>query len=136
MGFLDLMMEEMGFGSKRRRWIEGCLMNARASILVNGYPTTEFEICRVVLQGDPLSPFLFIIAMEGLHAVIRKAMFIGLFKRASISGNNLFISHLMYVDDVMFLGEWSIRNATNLISILRCFFLSSRLKINVQKVSC
>ena len=114
MGFLDLMMEEMGFGSKRRRWIEGCLMNARASILVNGYPTTEFEICRVVLQGDPLSPFLFIIAMEGLHAVIRKAMFIDLFKGAPISG----ISHLMYADDVIFLGEWSIRNATNLISIL------------------
>ncbi|XP_023747217.1 uncharacterized protein LOC111895365 [Lactuca sativa] len=103
--FLDLMMEEMGFGSKWRRWIEGCLMNARPSILVDGSPTAEFDICRGLRKGYPLSPFLFIIAMEGLHAVIRKAMFIDLFKGAPISG----ISHLMYADDVIFLGEWKAR---------------------------
>ncbi|GKD13922.1 RNA-directed DNA polymerase, eukaryota, reverse transcriptase zinc-binding domain protein [Tanacetum coccineum] len=66
--FLDLVMAKMGFGFKWRMWIKGCLLNACASILVNGVLTEEFEICRDLRQGDPLSSFLFILAMEGLHA--------------------------------------------------------------------
>ncbi|GJX10361.1 putative RNA-directed DNA polymerase, eukaryota, reverse transcriptase zinc-binding domain protein [Tanacetum coccineum] len=80
-----------------------------------------------------MSPFLFILAMEGLHALMCKAETIGLFKGASIGSDNLCISHLMYVDDVIFFGDWSSVNAHNLISILRCFYLISGLKINVQK---
>ncbi|GKD61553.1 hypothetical protein Tco_1299062, partial [Tanacetum coccineum] len=43
------------------------------------------------------------------------------------------ISHLMYADDIIFFGDWSWVNAHNLISMLRCFFLISRLKINIHK---
>lgn len=72
-GFLDSVMDQMGFGHKWRMWIYGCLSSARASVLVNGAPTEEFSITRGVRQGDPLSPFLFIIAMEGLHVAIQDA---------------------------------------------------------------
>ncbi|GJU62417.1 RNA-directed DNA polymerase, eukaryota, reverse transcriptase zinc-binding domain protein [Tanacetum coccineum] len=68
--FLDLVMEKLGFGIKWLSWIKGCLHNVRASLLVNGSPTNEFEIFRGLRQGDHLSPFLFILAMEGLHAFI------------------------------------------------------------------
>ncbi|GJT05680.1 RNA-directed DNA polymerase, eukaryota, reverse transcriptase zinc-binding domain protein [Tanacetum coccineum] len=80
-----------------------------------------------------MSPFLFILAMEGLHALTCKAEALGLFKYASIGRDNLSIFHLMYADDVIFFGEWSWVNAHNLISMLRCFFLISGLKINVHK---
>ncbi|GJR52235.1 RNA-directed DNA polymerase, eukaryota, reverse transcriptase zinc-binding domain protein [Tanacetum coccineum] len=80
-----------------------------------------------------MSPFLFILAMEGLHALTCKAEALGLFKGASIGRDNLSISHLMYADDVIFFGEWSWVNAYNLISMLRCFFLISGLKINIHK---
>ncbi|GKB18233.1 hypothetical protein Tco_0852156 [Tanacetum coccineum] len=43
------------------------------------------------------------------------------------------VSHLMYADDVIFFGEWSRNNAHNLICMLRCFNLTSGLKINVHK---
>lgn len=56
----------MGFGEKWKMWIWGCLNSAKASILVNGNPTDEFNTSKGVRQGDPLSPFLFIAAMEGL----------------------------------------------------------------------
>lgn len=72
-GFLDSVMDQMGFGHKWRMWIYGCLSSARASVLVNGAPTEEFSITRGVRQGDPLSPFLFILAMEGLHVAIQDA---------------------------------------------------------------
>nr|GEY67673.1 probable pre-mRNA-splicing factor ATP-dependent RNA helicase DEAH4 isoform X2 [Tanacetum cinerariifolium] len=85
----------LGFGLKWRAWIKGCLQNARSSVLVNGSPTEKFELFRGLRQGDPMSPFLFILAMEGLHALTRKAEALGLFKGASIGRDNLRISHLM-----------------------------------------
>nr|GEV54431.1 hypothetical protein [Tanacetum cinerariifolium] len=45
--------------------IRACLHSSRASILINGSPTSKFSIKRELRQGDPLSPFLFILVMEG-----------------------------------------------------------------------
>ncbi|GJU27390.1 putative RNA-directed DNA polymerase, eukaryota, reverse transcriptase zinc-binding domain protein [Tanacetum coccineum] len=113
--------------------IKGCLRYARSSVLVNGSPTDEFEISRGLRQGDHLSPFLFILAMEGLHALIYKAMDMDIYNGDFIGKDQLRISHLIYLDDVIFTGEWSHSNAQNLLSILWCFFLVSGLKINVHK---
>ncbi|GJU81563.1 putative RNA-directed DNA polymerase, eukaryota, reverse transcriptase zinc-binding domain protein, partial [Tanacetum coccineum] len=64
----------MGFPAKWLNWIKGCLSSSRASILVNGSPTKEFSLEQGLRQGDTLSPFLFIIAMEGLHVAMDTAM--------------------------------------------------------------
>ncbi|GJU55544.1 RNA-directed DNA polymerase, eukaryota [Tanacetum coccineum] len=131
--YLDEIMGKLGFGCKWRNWISGCLMNSRASILVNGSPTNEFVMQKGLRQGDPMSSFLFILAMEGLHALISKAESLGLYKGANIGRGSIKISHLLYADDVTFVGEWAQSNAYNLISILRCFYLVSGLKININK---
>ncbi|XP_071707952.1 uncharacterized protein [Rutidosis leptorrhynchoides] len=62
----------MGFGSKWRGWIRTCLKSASISVLVNGSPTCEFKMERGVRQGDPLSPFLFIITAEGLNVLTKR----------------------------------------------------------------
>ncbi|GJY03288.1 RNA-directed DNA polymerase, eukaryota, reverse transcriptase zinc-binding domain protein [Tanacetum coccineum] len=95
--FLDAVMGKIGFGIKWRSWISGCLRNARSSVLVNGSPTKEFELFKGLRQGDPLSPFLFILAMEGLHSLTCKAEELGLFKGATSGRDNTSISHLINV---------------------------------------
>ena len=69
---LDLM-DLMGFGQKWCAWIKECISTPQVSILVNGSPTSEVPMSRGLRQGDPLSPFLFNIAVEGLNILLHRA---------------------------------------------------------------
>ncbi|GKD29981.1 hypothetical protein Tco_1240759, partial [Tanacetum coccineum] len=77
------------------------LLSTTSSILINGSPTLEFNIHRGLRQGDPLSHFLFIIAMEGLHVAVEDAMAAGLYRGFKV--NTLNHSHFFFADDALFI---------------------------------
>nr|GEU53261.1 RNA-directed DNA polymerase, eukaryota [Tanacetum cinerariifolium] len=99
-----MVMRFMGFSEIWTKWISGCLYFASSLILINGSPTREFNIHRGLRQGDPLSPFLFIIAMEGLHVAMEDAMAAGIYK--GFNTNTLNLSHLFIAYDALFIGDW------------------------------
>src|ERR1043165_8531719 len=78
--FLESILLQMNFPVKWCNWVMAIVKSARASVLINGSPTHEFVCGRRVRQGDPLSPFLFLMAMEALSGVMKKAMEVGLFR--------------------------------------------------------
>nr|GEU32772.1 RNA-directed DNA polymerase, eukaryota, reverse transcriptase zinc-binding domain protein [Tanacetum cinerariifolium] len=78
--FLDNIMMQMNFSQKWRMWIKGCLNSGYASVLINGSPTKEFKIHKGLRQGDPLSPFLFILAVKPLHVTFLEAKDKDIFK--------------------------------------------------------
>ena len=131
--YLDSTMRQMGFGDKWRFWIRGCLSSSWTSVLINGSTSKEFPITKGVRQRDPLSPFLFIIAMEGLKVAMKSACQLSLFNGIDLPNLSPSISHMFYSDDVMFMGKWSNSNFVNLARILRCFHASSGLKVNFHK---
>nr|KAJ0200979.1 hypothetical protein LSAT_V11C600328170 [Lactuca sativa] len=132
-GYLDSTMSQKNFGSKWRMWTRGCLASTKASVIVNGRVTCEFPLQKGVRQGDPLSPFLFIMEMEDLNIAMKEAVEKGIFKGLSIPNVRPPMSHIFYADDVIFLGEWSKHNIDNLGRILRCFYVSSGLQVNFKK---
>ncbi|XP_021974590.1 uncharacterized mitochondrial protein AtMg01250-like [Helianthus annuus] len=129
-GFLDSVQEQMNFPPKWRRWVMAILSSARSSVLVNGSPSFEFQFERGMRQGDPLSPFLFIIGMEAFSCIMKKAIEVNLFHWFISPNEGPTKSHLLFADDALILGEWSSINVLNLARLLRCFHLVSGLKIN------
>ncbi|XP_042753081.1 secreted RxLR effector protein 78-like [Lactuca sativa] len=104
-GYLESVMVQMGFGSIWLKWVKGCLSSARASVLLNGSATKEFPLSKGVRQGDPLSPFLFIIVMEGLNVAVKSACQKSLFCGIKIPKDGPSISHLFYADEAIFCGR-------------------------------
>ncbi|GKA11042.1 putative RNA-directed DNA polymerase [Tanacetum coccineum] len=131
--FLESIMLQMGFGAKWRKWMHSCLNSAYALILINGSPTNEFKMEKGLRQGDPLFPFLFILAVEALNVVFLEARNKSIFLGAEVGKDKVPISHLQFVDDALIVGQWSLPNARNLSRILTCFHLVSGLKVNFNK---
>ncbi|KAF5773617.1 putative RNA-directed DNA polymerase [Helianthus annuus] len=131
--FIIDLLSQMGFSDKWKNWIKGVVSSASASVLVNGAPTFEFKCFKGMRQGDPLSPFLFVIVMEALSCMIRKACNLEIIKGVCLPNDGPVVSHLFYADDAVILGEWCRSNITNVVRILRCFHLCSGLKINLLK---
>ncbi|GJZ55372.1 RNA-directed DNA polymerase, eukaryota [Tanacetum coccineum] len=130
--FLDDILKKFGFGEKWCKWIQSCLRSSRGSILINGSPTEEFQFYKGLKQGDPLSPFLFILIMESLHLSFQRVVDNGMFNGIKLS-SSLSISHLFYADDAVFMGQWCDGNISTLIHVLECFYRASGLRINMSK---
>ncbi|PNX80939.1 cysteine-rich receptor-like protein kinase, partial [Trifolium pratense] len=103
-GFLDRMMTKMGFSTDWMTWMRACIFESSMSILVNGSPTYDFKVGRGLRQGDPLSPFLFLIVDEGLAGMMNKAVAIGKFKGFKVN-TNLHFHLLQFADDTIIMGE-------------------------------
>ncbi len=125
--FLFNAMAALGIGEEFQRMIEVLYTNAHSSVLNYGYTTQRFPLMRGVRQGDPLSPYLFIIAIEILATAIRRNKDI---KGIQVNGRTYKL--LQYADDTIVLtkDKFSIRL---LLALLEIFEECSGLKTNADK---
>lgn len=112
-----------------------CVTCATANVLVNGSPSGQFRLERGIRQGDPLSPFLFLVAAEGLNLMVKKAIAEGTLKAAKVGKDKVVVSHLQYADDTIFTLEGSVDNARALKQLLQNFESISGLAVNFDKSS-
>ena len=70
--------------------------SASISVLVNGSPTEEFKPSRGLRQGDPLAPFLFLVAEKGLVGIVRQALKVNLLSGLKIGSKELEICILQF----------------------------------------
>ena len=124
------MLEKMGFGIKWRQWVLNWISSPSLLVLVNGKPTREFGLKRGLRQGDPLSPFLFNVVVEGLNALFRKAESIEMLRGVNFGMESVNVSHLQFVDDTILFLQPKEEYLMNARRILRCFELASGLRIN------
>ena len=98
----------MGFGARWVKWKKRCISTASFSVLINGSSVRFFNSSRGLRQGDPLSPYLFVIGMEVFSILVDKTTFGGFlsgFKIANRFGEELQINHLLFTDDTLVFGS-------------------------------
>ena len=94
------VMQKMGFGEKWMGWMWRCISTTKFSVLVNGVPVGFFSSSKGLRQGDPLSPYLFVMGMELLSVLIRRAVDGGFLSGCRIWGRRteMNISHLLFAN--------------------------------------
>lgn len=92
--FLQKMMEKLGFSERWINLIMKCISAVSYRIKVNGELTNEIVPSRGLRQGDPLSPYLFLIYAEGFSSLLNAAEMEGKIRGVSIyetANNHTFV---------------------------------------------
>ena len=126
--FIHKALKFLNFGNSFRKWIEVFYSNINSAVIQNGYLSSFFQISRGCRQGDPLSPYIFIICAEFLANKIRKNKNI---KGIKVGTSEHKISQ--YADDTSIFLDGSEKSLEELLKELEYFALISGLKVNFDK---
>lgn len=134
-GFLYSMMIKMGFRQQWADLVMRCVSTVNYRIKVNGEYTDTIISQRGLRQGDPLSPYLFIICAEGLSAMLKKAESDGKIVGIKVCRTAPSVNHLFFADDSVILMRARNEEAAELKRVLGVYERVSGQVINKEKSS-
>ena len=132
---LEKIMEKLGFHSRWRRLMMQCISSVTYDVRINGKPSGHIIPTRGLRQGDPLSPYLFLLCAEGLSAPIKKASADGLLEGISVSRGGPCLSHLFFVDDSLIFCKATIEECEVLQRVMSKNEKASGQQLNRSKTS-
>ncbi|XP_028094398.1 uncharacterized protein LOC114294466 [Camellia sinensis] len=109
-----------------------CVTTSRVLVLVNGSPSEEFSPQRGLRQGDPLSPFLFNLVVEGLHMLLSRACELNLIKGVKVGCEGVVLTLLHFADDSLLFSEAEVEVVRKLKMVLRCFEIMSGMPLGAN----
>jgi hypothetical protein len=123
----------MGFGDRWVNLIMKCVSSVTYRVKVNGVLTDQIVPERGLRQGDPLSPYLFLICAEGFSALLQRVEEEGRIGGVTICQVAPSISHLLFADDSLMLVRSIGEDASQLQGILNLYEEWSGQVINREK---
>ena len=134
-GFLEATMLKMGFAPRWVSLIMECVSTPTYSVMINGTPQGYIKPSRGLRQGDPLSPYLFLICAEGLTSLLRRAERQGLIHGIAANRYGPKISHLLFADNSLLLIIATTEECRQVLSILETYEQAFGQRINREKTS-
>ncbi|XP_050211481.1 uncharacterized protein LOC126661668 [Mercurialis annua] len=130
--FLKAMMERMGYCRGWIKKIMNCLNSVQFSFLVEGQVKGNINPERGLRQGDPLSPYLFLICAQGLSSLLNSAIDNDLIRGLKF-GDNCVVSHLFFADDSLIFTRANVNDCAVIRDILQVYSKASGQTINLDK---
>jgi hypothetical protein len=133
--YLEKVMKKMGFHQKWIGLMVECISTVSYSILINGEPHGNIHPSRGLRQGDPLSPYLFLLCAEGLHPLIKKVESSGDIQGVSLCRGRPKITHLFFADDSLLFTKATTAACDKIQLILRHYERASGQQVNRDKTT-
>jgi ribonuclease HI len=133
--YLKSIMRKMGFHTRWVSMIMQCISTVSYSILVNGEPHGFLKPSRGLRQGDPLSPYLFLMCAEGFHSLISRASEQGDLQGVALCRRGPRITHLFFADDSLLFTKATTKDCAKLQEILLMYERASGQQVNRDKTT-
>ncbi|KAL0011249.1 hypothetical protein SO802_006357 [Lithocarpus litseifolius] len=133
--FLHRIMEKLGFPAVWIDRVMSCVTTTSLSILINGKSYGLIHPSRGIRQGDPLSPYLFLLCAEGFTALLKKAESEGRIKGVSICRGAPKVTNLLFADDSLLFCQATRAEGETIAEILQTYERASGQRINLEMSS-
>lgn len=130
--FIEAMMRKLGFADKWCKWVMACVKSVTYSVLIYGSPVGKIAPTRGIRQGDPISPYLYLICTEGLSALIKRFMQQKKIHGFKASRNGPSISHMFFADDSLIFCKTNDQECRNLLEILSIYGRALGQRVNFR----
>ncbi|CAM8958980.1 unnamed protein product [Rhodiola kirilowii] len=131
--FLEKMMLQLGFAECWVKKIMLCVESVSYKVKINDHISNIIWPSRGLRQGDPISPYLFLICAEWLTHTINMYREMGLLEGIRVGKRAPIITHLMFADDCMFFLKAKQESVTWISDVLRRYEAVSGQKVNYTK---
>jgi hypothetical protein len=130
--YIKLLLTHFGFEVPFINGVMSCITTSSFTVLIDGLTSTFFHAKKGLRKCFPLSPFLFLLVVEGLSGAMEDANERGEFHGISIS-LTLNLTHLLFVDDVLLFYNGQRCDAKKFHTILDLFGWATDMQINARK---
>jgi len=131
--YIRAVLRAYGFDHNWIRWVMALVSTTGFSILLNGAPSRTFMPSKGLRQGDPLSPFLFVLMMEGLGRAIKTTNAEGRIQGLKLTLDGAVNTQQQFVDDTMLQGTPTVREAKAIKQILNNFSMAASTEVTLNK---
>ncbi|XP_019179038.1 PREDICTED: uncharacterized protein LOC109174248 [Ipomoea nil] len=131
--FLEGMLGALGFDRGWSDLIMLCVQTVNYAVLVNGEVVGQVCPSWGICQGDPLSPYLFILCAEGLSILLQQAKARGEIHGVRVARGAPAIPHLFFADDSLLFFRATQQEALRIKGCLDLYCLASGQLINYEK---
>ena len=133
--YLRAVMLKLGFTP---RWVDivmNMVSSVKFSVLFNGKRLEEFSPSRGIRQGDPISPYLFLLAAEGLSCLLKSRSESSNMSGLQVAPSAPKVNHLLFADDSLLFFKANSVGATEVNQVLEAYCQASGQRINYAKSS-
>jgi ribonuclease HI len=131
--YLRAVMEALGFSRKWCDLVMQCVTSVTFAVRVNGVFSDFFQPTRGIRQGDPISPYLFLLCSEGLTCMLKNIGPLYAARGVRVGRHSPWISHLLFADDCLIFTQASQRAAERVSGILEHYNRGSGQLVNKNK---
>ncbi|XP_074314409.1 uncharacterized protein LOC141649624 [Silene latifolia] len=133
--FLHKVLLAMGFDNGWVSNVMRCVSSVTYGVLINGVPSRDVIPMRGLRQGDPISPYLFILCAEVLSSLLRRECERGAIHGIRVAPQAPVVTHLFFADDSIIFVKANVREAQRVMEVLHRYEVASGQLVSKEKTT-